>query len=287
MRAGWLFVMAALVLAAGCTSGEDEDDGDKGPPPNWNNWGGGCKGAPEGDIATGTTWQWQLTGEVDTSLDVKVYDVDLFNTAQAVIDDLHDAGRFVICYFSAGTWEKWRDDAGKFPRGVLGNTMEDWPDEKWLDVRAAAVRAIMRERLDVAVAKSCDGVEPDNMDGYLKDNKSGFDFDGYDQLDYGVFIAEEAHARGLSVGLKNNVDQVIPLEPCYDWALNEECLAYGECNRYAPFVKAGKAVFHVEYTDDPVQGKKLAGKVCRDPSLSGFSTLIKDSNLTKWRIACP
>jgi len=282
---GFVGVLCSF-LAVGCGGGDDGDDGDAAPP-DWSDWDGGCAGDPEGDLAAGTSWQWQLTGAIDTGVDVEVYDIDLFNTDQAVIDALHGAGRFVICYFSAGTWEEWRDDAGEFPPEVIGNAMADWPDEKWLDVRAEAVRAIMGDRLDVAVAKACDGVEPDNMDGYLEDNDSGFDFDGFDQLDYNAFIAEEAHARGLSVGLKNDVDQLVVLEPCYDWALNEECFAYEECDRYTPFVDAGKAVFHVEYVDDQAEGQDLADEICDDPAIAGFSTLVKDWDLTAWRIACP
>jgi hypothetical protein len=288
LRSNVLVLACALasIAAAGCGGGGDGGDGDDGPP-DWSGWDGGCADDPEGDLAAGTTWQWQLTGTIDTSLDVAVYDVDLFNTEQAVIDALHGDGRFVVCYFSAGTWEDWRDDAGEFPAEVIGNAMADWPDEKWLDVRAEAVRGIMQDRLDAAVAKACDGVEPDNMDGYLEDNDSGFDFDGFDQLDYNSFIADEAHARGLSVGLKNDVDQLVELAPCYDWALNEECFAYDECDRYAPFVDAGKAVFHVEYVDDQADGQDLADEVCGDPALAGFSTLVKDWDLSAWVIACP
>jgi hypothetical protein len=282
----FMLALALCSLAvAGCGGGDDDDEGGD-PPTDWSDWDGGCAGDPEGDLAAGTAWQWQLTGTIDTSVDVEVYDVDLFNTEQSVIDALHADSRTVICYFSAGTLEEWRDDAGDFPSDVIGNAMEDWPDEKWLDVRAEVVRTNMQSRLDVAVSKACDGVEPDNMDGYLEDNNSGFDFDGFDQLDYNSFIAEEAHARGLSVGLKNDVDQIVPLEPCFDWALNEECFAYEECDRYAPFVDAGKAVFHVEYVDDQADGEALAAEVCGDPAIAGFSTLIKDWDLTEWRIAC-
>ena len=276
-------ICALGALAAGCGGGDD--DGDDGPP-DWSDWDGGCEGDPAGDIAAATTWQWQITGDIDTSVEVEVYDVDLFNTEQVVIDELHADGRLVICYFSAGTWEEWRDDAGEFPPEVLGNAMADWPDEKWLDVRAEAVRAIMGDRLDGAGDKAWDGGEPGNKDGYLEDNDSGFDFDGFDQLDYNAFIADAAHARGLSVGLKNDVDQLVELEPCYDWALNEECFAYAECDRYAPFVDAGKAVFHVEYVDDQADGPDLADEVCGDPAVAGFSTLIKDWDLTEWLIAC-
>ena len=53
----------------------------------------------------GTSWQWQLSGETDPTLDVQMYDIDLFEAQQEVIDQLHAHGRVVICYFSAGTYE--------------------------------------------------------------------------------------------------------------------------------------------------------------------------------------
>ncbi len=58
----------------------------------------------------------------------------------------------------------------------------------------------MLRRLDLAVTKGCDGVEPDNMDGYAND--SGFPLTAEDQLTFNRFIANEAHRRGLAVGLK-------------------------------------------------------------------------------------
>lgn len=282
-----LMLAGALMPACGGDDEGDDDDDDDDDEQSFDDWEGGCEDSADGDIAAGTTWQWQLTETIDTSVDVTVYDVDLFEVPAATIEALQADGRFVICYFSAGTWEEWRDDAADFPEDAIGNTMEEWEDEKWLDVRSEAVRTLMQARLDVAVDKGCDGVEPDNMDGYLKDNHAGFDFDGMDQLDYNQFIAEQAHERGLSVGLKNDVDQLDELEPCYDWALNEECFAYEECDRYAPFVDSGKAVFHVEYVDDTADGPDLADEVCGDPSIEGFSTLIKDWDLTAWLIACP
>lgn len=47
----------------------------------------------------------------------------------------------MICYFSAGSWEDWRPDAGQFPDSVKGNNLEDWPGEKWLDIRQIDVLA--------------------------------------------------------------------------------------------------------------------------------------------------
>lgn len=275
-------LVSVCLAVAGCGGDDDDDDDDGGD--DFGDWDGECEESPDHHIEKGTSWQWQLTEAIDTSLDVEMYDVDLFNVTDAEIEQLHSDGRVVICYFSAGSWEDWRDDAGDFPSDAIGDTLEGWEDERWLDVRSGGVREVMRARLDHAVDRGCDGVEPDNMDGYLND--PGFDFDGYDQLDYNAFIAEAAHERGLSVGLKNDVDQIEQLEPCYDWALNEECFAYDECGLYAPFLDAGKAVFHVEYVDEIADGQDLADEVCGDESIAGFSSLIKEWDLGPWRIAC-
>lgn len=111
----------------------------------------------------GTSWQWQLTGSIDTSIDVEMYDIDLFDVPGATISDLKGAGRAVICYFSAGSWEDWRPDAGDYPAVILGNPLDGWPGERWVDVRRLDLLGpILEARLDLARSKGCTGVEPDN-----------------------------------------------------------------------------------------------------------------------------
>ena len=226
----------------------------------------------------GTTWQWQLTGEIDTTFDVEMYDIDLFDTPQVVIDGLHAAGRIVICYFSAGSFEDWRPDAAAFPAEALGAPLDGWPGERWLDIRRlAALEPVMTARLDLAVSKGCDGVEPDNVDGYTND--TGFALSSEDQRIYNIWLATEAHARDLSVGLKNDLDQVEALLPYFDWALNEECFRYDECERLMPFVAVGKAVFGVEYDGEPADFCPQANEV-------NFDWLLKNLELDAWRISC-
>ena len=226
----------------------------------------------------GTTWQWQLSGRIVTSIDVAMYDVDLVETPVAVIESLHRAGRAVVCYFSAGSWEDWRPDQGAFPEAVKGKALSGWPGERWLDVRRLDLLApVMEARLDLAVARGCDGVEPDNVDGY--DNDTGFPLTAADQIRYNTWLAERAHERGLSVGLKNDLGQVRALEPLFDWALNEQCFEYDECPALFPFVSAGKAVFGVEYRGDP-------GSFCPQAVEWGFSWLRKRPALGAWAIPC-
>ncbi|HEU5059267.1 MAG TPA: endo alpha-1,4 polygalactosaminidase [Kofleriaceae bacterium] len=230
--------------------------------------------------APGTSWQWQLDGAIDTSYDVAMYDIDLVETPQRIIDELKADGRVVVCYFSAGSVESYRPDAGEFPPDAVGMTLDGWPDERWLDTRDPTVRSIMEARLDLAVARGCDGVEPDNVDAYAND--SGFPLTAADQLDYNRFIAAAAHARNLSVGLKNDVEQAAALEPDFDWSLDEECFRYHECSELTAFIDAGKAVFHVEYGSSD-----RADIVCPSTSPLGFSTLIKRLRLDAWQVACP
>lgn len=226
----------------------------------------------------GTTWQWQLSGRIVTSIDVAMYDVDLFDAPTAVIERLHQAGRVVVCYFSAGSWEDWRPDQGAFPESVKGEALAGWPGERWLDVRRLDLLApIMEGRLDLAVARGCDGVEPDNVDGYAND--TGFPLAAADQIRYNTWLAERAHERGLSVGLKNDLGQVRPLEPLFDWALNEQCFEYDECPALFPFVSAGKAVFGVEYRGEP-------DSFCPQAVEWGFSWLRKRPGLGPWAIPC-
>ncbi|MBL9024665.1 MAG: endo alpha-1,4 polygalactosaminidase [Myxococcales bacterium] len=229
----------------------------------------------------GTTWQWQLSGKIDTSVDVTVYDVDLFETSDEVLTELRDGGRKIVCYFSAGSYEPGRPDSADFPKSVRGKELDGWPGERWLDVRDDAVREIMTARLDLAKKRGCDGVEPDNVDGF--ENDSGFDLSSDDQVDYNRFLAEEAHARGLSVGLKNDIGQLEELVDDFDWALNEECFTYEECGAYeATFIAGGKAVFHAEYVEED-----RLEEVCDKTRPLGLSTLIKRLDLDAWYAACP
>ncbi len=224
------------------------------------------------------SWQIQYTGEIDASLAVDIYNLDLFDTAPEAIADLHARGVKVICYFSAGTYEDWRPDAADFPLAALGNSLEDWKGEQWLDIRNLQQLApIMLERLLLASQKGCDGVDPDNVDGYAND--TGFPLTGDDQLVYNIFLANAAHQNGLAIGLKNDLGQIPQLLPYFDWALNEECFTYAECELLLPFVQAGKPVFVVEYN--------LALEAfCPQANDLNFNALQKRIELDAFRLPC-
>jgi hypothetical protein len=199
-----------------------------------------------------------------------MYDIDLFDATASLITSLHSKGRVVICYFST-QYENWRPDASSFTSAVKGSGLDGWAGENYVDIRSTVVRNIMSARLDLAVSKGCDGVEPDNVDGYQA--STGFPLTSADQISFNSYIASQAHARGLSVGLKNDLDQATALQPYFDWALNEQCNEYSECGSLNGFISAGKAVFNAEYSGS-------ASSVCPKMVTSKFSSLIKDLDLT-------
>jgi len=236
----------------------------------------GCGGSGSGEchkLTLESSWQWQLSGRLNTSYDVQMYDIDLFDTNASQIASLHRSGKTVICYFSAGSYEDWREDVALFDTAVLGNALEGWAGERWLDIRHESLKTLMGNRLDLAVQKGCDGVEPDNMDGYA--NATGFTLRAADQLAYNIFIAQEAKKRGLYVGLKNDLDQIVELEPFFDFAVNEECHYYHECDALMPFIDAQKPVFNVEYAPQYVHNSNGArDALCTQSKARNFHTLV-------------
>jgi hypothetical protein len=192
------------------------------------------------------SWSWQLQGTPNLANKVQMYDIDGFDNTAATVTALHAQGTIAVCYIDFGTWENWRSDEAQFPSSVLGSS-NGWPGEKWLDIRQISVLApIMTARMQMCVQKGFDALEPDNIDGYT--NSTGFPLTATDQLNYNEWIANTAHSLGLSVGLKNDVDQTAQLEPYFDWALDEQCNQYSECGTEQVFTSNNKAVFNAEYS---------------------------------------
>jgi hypothetical protein len=224
-----------------------------------------------------SSWQWQLTTPVDLRVNASIYDIDMFDNSASVVASIHAAGRKAVCYIDVGTWENWRPDASQFPSIIKGRS-NGWPGEKWLDIRRLDILGpIMAARMSLCKSKKFDAVEPDNIDGYS--NSTGFPLTYQQQLTYNKWIAATAHSFGLSVALKNDVEQVPDLEPYFDWTLNEQCFQYQECKSLLPFSQHGKAIFNVEY-------ELGTSQFCTKANSMNFNSMQKDYDLDAWRVAC-
>ena len=115
------------------------------------------------------------------------------------------------------------------------------------------------------------------MDGFA--NRTGFPLTGADQLRFNRWVAREAHARDMAVGLKNDTAQVRALVKDFDFAVVEQCFEFRECGSYSPFVRARKPVFVAEYSVRP-------SRFCAGARRLRFSAIFKRLELGRSRRTC-
>lgn len=177
---GGIIFLIVLGLALGLglglgLGGGSGDDNNNSPPSSTSSPLPSPNGTLSWTPKVGDTWQIILShppilAEADTATtpNVSIFDIDLFDTPTETITQLHKLGKKVICYFSAGSYEDWRPDAKNFTDADKGKQLDGWPGEKWLNIGNSNVRAIMKKRIELAKSKGCDGVDPDNVDGYVQ-----------------------------------------------------------------------------------------------------------------------
>jgi len=210
-------------------------------------------------------WQLQTKkGPIITPYDLDMYNVDLFNTKEEIIRILREEhGAKVVCHFSAGIYEPWQPDWESYFSFLQPNTPYEGSaapflgnagnnGERWLDVRRLdLLMHIMGDRLDLAKRKGCDAVQPNNIDAFNHQGIPGLSaLKKFDQMRYNTWLATEAHERNLSVGLSGDINQLLELEPHFDWAFSERCFQYQECDAYAVFSENNKAVFSLQFKED-------------------------------------
>lgn len=298
-----LFILAlALGLGLGLTLGRDNGDDSSNTPP-------ASTLTPLPSPNTTLLWKpkvgdsWQiilshppaLSDSSTTTPDVDIFDIDLFDTPTETIKQLHDMGKRVICYFSAGSYEDWRSDAGEFKAEDLGKALDGWPGEKWLKLDSENVRRIMKERVNLAKKKGCDGVDPDNVDGYQNDN--GLSLTQQSSISFMSYLSSLAAPLNLTMGLKNAGDIIPAVLPLVQFSVNEQCVQNNECDTFQPFIAAGKPVFHIEYPKDAGERSAATAGVKQDTvnklcagsgakGSDGFSTLLKKMELDGWVEYC-
>ncbi len=83
-------------------------------------------------------------------------------------------------------------------------------------------------------------------------NPTGFPLTYADQLAYARWLADEAHARGLAIGLKNAPDMAADAVEVFDSAITEDAFYYGWIGEMLPFIENEKTVFAAEHMDTGV-----------------------------------
>jgi hypothetical protein len=143
----------------------------------------------------------------------------------------------------------------------------------------------MKARLDLAVDRNCDGVEPDNVDGF--ENPTGFLLTAADQLAFKRTLYNEAHSRGLAVAMKNDVGQVPDLLAYVDMHVSERCHELDECRFLDPFIAEGKPVLNAKYLQQYVANASARDAMCAAALGRGLRTLVLPEDLDdSFRFSC-
>jgi len=120
--------------------------------------------------SVGAKWQIILNSTIilNSSMplepkNVKIFELDLFDTPKATITELRNRGIRVICYFSGGTSEDWRPDFASFKNEDKGSCLPRWVGERYIDIRKEGIFEVMKARIGLAAEKGCDAIDPDNI----------------------------------------------------------------------------------------------------------------------------
>jgi hypothetical protein len=242
----------------------------------------------------------------------QVYDIDLYvdpslsgdgnyvvNTA--AVDAIHARGRHAICYLSAGDIETFRPDYQQFVAfdAQCGHCLIGKPfsrifrNEFWANLNNdQGQRDFMLQMIEARVQKcraaGFDGVELDVVDAWSHEvAETGWSINYDTQLAYDQALANMVHGYGLTVALKNDLGQLADLLPYFDYAINEQCFQFGECDNnpppgYPAWVAAGKTVFAVEY-------RRALRRFCAQANAANYNSIKKSPRFslfdTPWR-AC-
>jgi hypothetical protein len=151
----------------------------------------------------------------------------------------------------------------------------------------------MRNRINLAKEKGCDGIDPDHLDAYEGDaaaDVTGVSVGGGDAAAYFGFLADYAHSVHLAIGLSNSARLLPEVSAKADWAMTEDCARANECETFFEVIEQGKPVFNVGIWDPADAGETLEAvmeRACNTAGTRGFSGMVKMADWGRWGLECP
>jgi hypothetical protein len=226
-RARW-FVVAALAFIV-CLFGSPQARADWRPAPKQR-------------------FDLQLTPPLDLVRRVDVLGLELFATTPETVRQLQERGVATVCHVAASYWESWRPDAFAFPQALLGRKRPGLPIQRWLDIRQPDLRPVLEKRLDLCRERGFKGVLLAGLDGQA--HASGFPLQPEQQAAFNGWLAAAAHQRGLAAGITvDGTELREAMANPFDFLVADGCLAAGDCSLARPFLRAGKPVHLIGYTN--------------------------------------
>lgn len=177
--------------------------------------------------------------------------LDGFDASASDVESFMDAnsGTIVLGYISAGSFEDWRSDAGKWPDACIGPEYFGWAGENWLPPESwQRIKPVMLARLKMLRDKGFSGVEFDNIAllDQFDDNETRKHYRSA-TLAYAEWLADSAHGFGLLAVAKNAPYLSDKFADFFDAVIVESALEYNEVHAYAPYAERKKPIWLFEY----------------------------------------
>jgi hypothetical protein len=210
--------------------------------------------------------------------------LDAFETDQNQISNFKLLHKKVIAFVSVGIWQEWIYDANLFSAELLGNNVDGWAAERWLDIRNhALLLPRIQERLNMIKNKGFDGVAIRGMDEYL--NASGFPISYQEEIEYCRLILSYAHSIGLSTGQVNAIPLIVEFSDEFDWLLVQNAFKYSEVQVASAYINQEKAVLAIEYNDS-FSETDFYSNVCPLASTLRITAILKNNAHTDFLASC-
>jgi len=207
-----------------------------------------------------------------------IVEVDLTHVES--VKQFHKLGKKVICYFSGGTAEDFRDDYREYFKheGLVRDVYDEWSQERFVDYRKDSLKPILTARIKRAKEIGCDGIDVDNIDLYqIKKVKNWNNpITKNDAIRFSNWFTSTIHNYGMSVGLKNCYDMVNDVKNIFDFGISEDCANKGECQYYTNFLKSQKPVFAINYSTN------YKPKVCQFQKSLPLTNVFKSKGLHQY-----
>jgi hypothetical protein len=260
----------------------------------------GCTGSASWTPARGARWQWILDGNAEAcrNVNVAVCDIDwrsgedetrpvsdpvnvaAVQARRRLIRDLQGRGTKVVCYIEAGDWNRERRDYRALPTSALGNTIDGWLSERWVNVSSShrpQVLQVMQARVNECAADGFDAMEFDMVEA-IDDRSRGFALTDAEQITFNRALAAMAHRAGKAA-VHKGIPRLAPhLVNDFDFALVEECNLQ-DCTPLNAYTRAGKAVLVAEYNGGTNGTPYRDARRCNVAAANGWSLIQKNVNL--------
>ena len=224
------------------------------------------------DYQLGGAYDQLDLGDGPVAIDVVVRDA----TVQPLVD------AYSVCYVNGfqtqpGDADAWLAHEDLLLHDEAGDLVVDpeWPDEYVLDPSTPAQRdgilAIIGPIIDGCAESGFDAVEIDNLDTWTR-------FDRIDEAGAHALAAayvDRAHGAGMAIAQKNaaEITALAHDELGFDFAVTEECGAWGECAAYTEVY--GGRVLQIEYPDALAEKNMTFADVCAQPDRAPL-TILRD-----------